>query len=175
MPQHRSNMDSQPLSRAVRKEDALLGSFISAAHAVLLTVLDSLCEPYQDDTHHLLMDSHSLEESSTSTLALFRYLKRPDKEAQGHNKHTELGTLTLLLTKQRGLQVLVTRTRRVVQRRATFGMCYNQRWRLAAISLGAQVHVGGSSSSPGGRECDTRQILDCIFPPAKRQDQARGQ
>jgi isopenicillin N synthase-like dioxygenase len=100
-------MDSQPLSCAMGEEDALLGNFISAAHAVLLKVLNSLCELLQDDTHHLLMESHCLEESSTSTLALFRYLRGPDKEAQGHNKHTDLGTLTFLLTKQRGLQVLL--------------------------------------------------------------------
>lgn len=53
------------------------------------------------------MDGHSLKESSTSTLALFRYLRGLDNEAQGHNKHTDLSTLTFLLTKQHGLQVLL--------------------------------------------------------------------
>jgi isopenicillin N synthase-like dioxygenase len=102
-----SNMTGPPLSTVVQERHKLFESFYSAAHTTLLTILGSLSEPHEQDFHRLLMESHKPEERSSSTLALLRYPRRPNATAQGHNKHTDVGTLTLLLTKQRGLQVLL--------------------------------------------------------------------
>lgn len=50
---------------------------------------------------------HRPEVESRTTLSLFRYPKQVSlDEGIGHNKHTDLGTLTLLLSEQWGLQVL---------------------------------------------------------------------
>ena len=102
-------MASPPLSRMVQERHQLFESFISAAHEALLTILGSLFEyrEEEDSSHRLLMESHKPEHRSSSTLALLRYPRSPNAAAQGHNKHTDVGTLTFLLTKQRGLQVLL--------------------------------------------------------------------
>ena len=52
---------------------------------------------------------HRVGEDSRTTLVLFRYPKQAANEAEagcGHNKHTDIGTLTLLFSEQLGLQVL---------------------------------------------------------------------
>ena len=109
IPRDESNMASPPLSRMVQERHQLFESFISAAHEALLTILGSLFEyrEEEDSSHRLLMESHKPEHRSSSTLALLRYPRNPQAAAQGHNKHTDVGTLTFLLTKQRGLQVLL--------------------------------------------------------------------
>jgi hypothetical protein len=107
VPRDESNMNGRPLSETVQGRHALLERFIAAAHTTLLTILTSLFEPHEEESRHLLMGSHKLEKRSTSTLSLLRYPRDPKSTAQGHNKHTDVGTLTFLLTKQPGLQVLL--------------------------------------------------------------------
>lgn len=52
-------------------------------------------------------DFHRFDQPSLSTLAMFRYPKQePDSQGSGHNKHTDLGSLTFLLSEQWGLQIL---------------------------------------------------------------------
>ena len=54
-----------------------------------------------------LASHHREGHHSLSTMAMFRYPRQEAGEkGLGHNKHTDLGTLTFLLSRQWGLQVL---------------------------------------------------------------------
>jgi len=48
---------------------------------------------------------HRNDKPSNTTLVLLHYPKQGLQEGMGHNKHTDIGTLTLLFTEQWGLQL----------------------------------------------------------------------
>ena len=86
---------------------ALLTSFMDGAHAALLTICDRLSEALGLPEECRFARFHREDQPSLSTLAMFRYPKQsPDVRGSGHNKHTDLGSLTFLLSEQWGLQVL---------------------------------------------------------------------
>lgn len=86
---------------------SLFLSFSEKAHQILIIILRSLDVNLHLDDQSRLEHLHREGKSSLTTLTMFRYPKQESVEVgSGHNKHTDLGSLTFLLCEQWGLQVL---------------------------------------------------------------------
>lgn len=97
---------------------------------------------------------------SLSTLGLLRYPKHDEATAPtsvGHNKHTDVGSLTFLLAGQWGLQFLSPETKR---------------WEFLEPRPGhAIINVGDSLRFPSGGELAS--VVHRVVPLKKRQDEDR--
>ncbi|KAF2715979.1 putative 2OG-Fe(II) oxygenase family oxidoreductase [Polychaeton citri CBS 116435] len=101
--QHRS----RELAPALQENIELLSTFIGCAHMLTIVILERLTAALGCSIP--LASYHDSSRESTSTLAMFRYPQQTAQQAQngiGHNKHTDIGTLTFLACQQWGLQVL---------------------------------------------------------------------
>jgi hypothetical protein len=94
-----------------KTHNELFRGFISSVDLALREILCVLSDRCERKTGLRFEDAHREHKVSRSTLALFRYPKQQDTDmGSGHNKHTDLGTLTFLLCQQFGLQVLCPAT-----------------------------------------------------------------
>lgn len=102
---------SLTLPGTVREKLDLFDSFISGSHFITMTILSCLSNIlYLKDTSRF-EHSHRDNIPSNTTMVLLRYPKQTINGANvGHNKHTDIGTLTLLFSEQWGLQVLSPET-----------------------------------------------------------------
>ncbi|EFX01677.1 2og-Fe oxygenase family protein [Grosmannia clavigera kw1407] len=83
-------------------------SFIAGSNIITKTILSCLSTALGLTGAARLEYSHRNEHKSNSSLAMFRYIPgslTTSKEI-GHQKHTDIGSLTLLFSEQWGLQVL---------------------------------------------------------------------
>lgn len=72
-----------------------------------MTILRNLDICLNRDESSKLVNFHHEDKESLTTLSMFRYPKQETLDlGVGHNKHTDIGTLTFLLCQQWGLQVL---------------------------------------------------------------------
>jgi len=86
---------------------ALLCQFSSDLDGIITHVLSAFSVAFDREEPLRFEDYHDPDQASRTTLSVFRYPAQTSiDEGVGHNKHTDLGTLTLLLTEQWGLQVL---------------------------------------------------------------------
>jgi isopenicillin N synthase-like dioxygenase len=97
---------SPNLPAAVQQNIELFDRFISLSHYLLKTLLSSLSDALNIDEAHRFENSHRDEQPTNTTLVLLRYPKNSDTRNIGHNKHTDIGSLTLLFSNQWGLQVM---------------------------------------------------------------------
>lgn len=82
--------------------------FCGTAHDVCNTMLRQLDHYLDFDERCRLVNFHGDNTESLTTLSMFRYPKQDSiDKGVGHNKHTDIGTLTFLLCEQWGLQVLL--------------------------------------------------------------------
>ncbi|CAG8218167.1 unnamed protein product [Penicillium salamii] len=108
----KSQIDSlSGLTQSVEQDIALFQRFIENSHNATMTILGRLSSLFPNIMP--FEAAHDASEKSKSTLAMFRYPRQEpnasltaDVASAGHNKHTDLGTLTFLLTREWGLQVL---------------------------------------------------------------------
>lgn len=151
--------NSPAVASIVKTQRALFEAYISSAHAVVSTVLRELSVALDDQ--YPLEEAHSDDRPSRSTLSVFRYPKQDEGVeliGSGHNKHTDLGTLTLLLCRQWGLQVLTE----------------DKGWQFVAPRPGcAVVNVGDSLRFLSGLRL--RSVVHRVVPRnvAHRQDEDR--
>jgi isopenicillin N synthase-like dioxygenase len=97
----------QMRSKFGSQNQALMTRLMNAAHDALLTICESLSDALGHPPGRRFSDYHRDDQPSLSTLAMFCYPKQqPSSNGSGHNKHTDLGSLTFLLSEQWGLQVL---------------------------------------------------------------------
>ncbi|KAF4537770.1 putative 2OG-Fe(II) oxygenase family oxidoreductase [Lasiodiplodia theobromae] len=81
--------------------------FQTFCHETCMEILDCMSSALGMDGDASLTLKHRAGRPTLSTLSLFLYPKQEGpSELVGHNKHTDLGTLTFLLCEQWGLQVL---------------------------------------------------------------------
>lgn len=108
----RDEMDANSplLPSAVKEQPRLFDDFISKAHLVTMTILQALSNALQVDPSNRFEQHHRDEVDSNTTLVLLRYPKEISSSSIGHNQHTDIGSLTLLFSKQRGLQILSPKT-----------------------------------------------------------------
>lgn len=96
-------------SGLARSRSELFFRFISSAREVTILLLGLLSDELGLRGASRLESYHTRGES-LSTMAMFKYPKHDatssSRSGVGHNPHTDLGTFTLLLARQWGLQVL---------------------------------------------------------------------
>ncbi|KAL4748050.1 hypothetical protein BDW72DRAFT_205979 [Aspergillus terricola var. indicus] len=100
---------SDNLAPALKEHYQLLDLFISSAHGLTMLILRCLTKVLGEKLPAPLESFHDPSRPTTSTLSMFHYPSQTEEEAAkgvGHNKHTDIGTLTFLLCQQWGLQVL---------------------------------------------------------------------
>lgn len=99
------------LPAMVQERSALFDRFISSSQHVTQTILSCLSDVLRLDASLRLGTFHRDNESTRTALVLLSYPPNQGKEDEGigHNKHTDIGSLTLLFSEQWGLQVLSPR------------------------------------------------------------------
>lgn len=82
--------------------------FIAGSNIITKTMLSCLSTALGLSGEARFENIHRNEHKSNSALAMFRYLPGDMKTSKeiGHQKHTDIGSLTLLFSEQWGLQVL---------------------------------------------------------------------
>ncbi|KAJ5752418.1 hypothetical protein N7520_009335 [Penicillium odoratum] len=101
------------LTTSISSQSDLFFSFIQSAHAITMLILKQLSLQLGLSGSSSFEFYHVDSKPSFSTLGLLRYPKHEDDVPQtsvGHNKHTDVGSLTFLLTQQWGLQFLSPQT-----------------------------------------------------------------
>ncbi|CEJ61151.1 Putative VrtI [Penicillium brasilianum] len=100
--------DSDALAPAIRANKELFQRFCNMTHRVFMVVLQELDRQLGlGGERASFKDFHREDAESLTTLSMFRYPKQETLDlGVGHNKHTDIGTLTFLLCDQWGLQVL---------------------------------------------------------------------
>lgn len=101
---------SSLLPSAVKTQMRLVDDFISKSHLVTMTIMASLSNALHADSSDRFEQHHRDEAESNTTLVLLRYPKDVSASNVGHNAHTDIGSLTLLFSKQPGLQILSPET-----------------------------------------------------------------
>lgn len=127
-------------------------NFQLAEHYILKTLLGCLSTAIGLKGSKRFESSHEDHVPSKSTLLFIHHPVTdavPGKEKLGHYSHTDLGSLTLLFTKQPGLQVLSPDT---------------NEWQLVASKQGyAVVNVGDTLRFESGRRF--RSSVHRVLPP----------
>jgi len=102
---------SANLPSGVKTQIELFDSFMSLSHHITHTLLRCLSDGLGLSGSRRLEQSHRDGEETNTTLVLLHYPPTPDAEQNiGHNKHTDIGSITLLFSEQWGLQVLTPET-----------------------------------------------------------------
>lgn len=99
------------LPSVVQDNIEVFESFISLSQYVTQTLLSCLSDALKLDDGLRLERSHRDDEPTNTILVLLHYPKNTDPTKVGHNKHTDIGSLTLLFTEQWGLQVMMPETK----------------------------------------------------------------
>ncbi|KAF2122492.1 hypothetical protein BDV96DRAFT_626406 [Lophiotrema nucula] len=96
------------LSTSVQTHSTLFFDFMREAHGVLMLILTRLSNKMGLDDSSSFETYHAEPGLSQTNMALLRYPEMDSLNCShvGHNKHTDLGSLTLLLCQQWGLQIL---------------------------------------------------------------------
>lgn len=89
-----------------------LSNFIAGSNVITKTMLSCLSSALGLTGEARLECSHRNERKSNTSLAMFRYMPGNSATSReiGHQKHTDIGSLTLLFSEQWGLQVLPPRS-----------------------------------------------------------------
>jgi isopenicillin N synthase-like dioxygenase len=100
--------DGRDLPSSIRERQDLFVRFSDMAHQVVMSILQELDRQLGfGGDRASFQDFHREDAESLTTLSMFRYPKQKTLDlGVGHNKHTDIGTLTFLLCDQWGLQVL---------------------------------------------------------------------
>ncbi|KAL5341214.1 Clavaminate synthase-like protein [Aspergillus crustosus] len=107
---------STDLTTPIRSHSPTFFSFIEHAHTITITILSRLSTQLGLTGPSRFETYHADPGPSLSTLGLLRYPKHDPTTTTpthvGHNKHTDVGTLTFLLAGQWGLQFFSPATKR---------------------------------------------------------------
>ncbi|PTB42732.1 hypothetical protein M441DRAFT_166247 [Trichoderma asperellum CBS 433.97] len=151
---------STDLTTSVRSESDLFFAFIKNAHTITLMILSRLSSQLGLTGSSRFESYHTDPGPSFSTLGLLRYPKHDEAASPtnvGHNKHTDVGSLTFLLARQWGLQFLSPET---------------QRWELVEPRPGhAIINVGDSLRFPSGGKLAS--VVHRVVPLKERQEEDR--
>ncbi|KAF8974165.1 2OG-Fe-II oxygenase family oxidoreductase [Flammula alnicola] len=96
---------SDLLPESVKERSELFESFIGLSHFVNKTLLTTLSDALYLKGSARFEAHHRDDKPSNTTLVLLHYPKQDVDEGMGHNKHTDIGSVTLLFTEQWGLQL----------------------------------------------------------------------
>lgn len=151
---------STDLTTSIRSRSELFFAFIRNAHAITLMILSRLSSQLGLTGSSRFESYHADPGPSFSTLGLLRYPKHDEATAStnvGHNKHTDVGSLTFLLAGQWGLQFLSPET---------------QLWELVEPRPGhAIINVGDSLHFPSGGKLAS--VVHRVIPLKDKQEEDR--
>jgi isopenicillin N synthase-like dioxygenase len=106
-------VEKSPNLPGIIKENAeLFDSYISISQHITQTMLSCLSSGLKLQDTSCLEHKHRSCEPSNTTLVLLSYPPNMDDHNIGHNKHTDIGSLTLLFSNQWGLQVVTPEGKR---------------------------------------------------------------
>ncbi len=94
------------LPASIHKDPQLSDDFISRTHIVNMTIMSALSNALNVDKNDRFKQHHREGVETNTSLGFLRYPKGVSSTNVGHNKHTDIGSLTLLFSKQRGLQLV---------------------------------------------------------------------
>lgn len=94
-----------------RENEAVFSKFMSLSNHSLVTILSCLSDAIDSRNVDRFENSHHDDKPSKTILTMHRYPKEIGPNNFGHNIHTDIGSLTLVLTEQWGLQVLIPETK----------------------------------------------------------------
>lgn len=98
---------SPNLPRIIRKDIPVFEEFIAGSNIITKTMLACLSNALSLNGADRFEASHRNDHKSNTTLAMFRYIPTNlSEKCVGHQKHTDIGSLTLLFSEQWGLQVM---------------------------------------------------------------------
>ncbi|KAJ6021298.1 hypothetical protein N7540_006802 [Penicillium herquei] len=148
------------LTTSISSQSNLFFSFIQSAHAITLLILKQLSLQLGLSGSSSFESYHADPGPSFSTLGLLRYPKHDNKSFQtsvSHNKHSDVGSLTFLLTQQWGLQFLSHHT---------------NKWELLEPRSGhAIINVGDSLRFQA--QGKLASVVHHVIPLQRRQDEDR--
>ncbi|KAL2017249.1 hypothetical protein VTK56DRAFT_2361 [Thermocarpiscus australiensis] len=144
------------LTTSVRDHTNLIFHFMNEVHGILIMMLERISDELGLEGSSRLEAYHAEPGPSLTNLGLLRYPKHEGDftgGSVGHNKHTDIGSLTFLLCKQWGLQILSpdTGTWEFVQPRDHH----------------AVVNVGDSLRFPSGGQLAS--VVHRVIPPQGKQ------
>ncbi|KAI0434086.1 Clavaminate synthase-like protein [Xylaria sp. FL1042] len=96
-----------PLPPVFESEIGSLAEFQKNCHEICNVILSSLSIAGHFDYDQRLQDSHKIEDPSTTSLAMLKYLpgEALSTDQIGHMAHTDVGSLTLVFTTSPGLEI----------------------------------------------------------------------
>ena len=98
---------SPVLPSILENEIPTFEAFIASSNIITKTMLSCLSNALSLKGSDRFEASHRNDHKSNTTLAMFRYIPTTLSEnCVGHQKHTDIGSLTLLFSEQWGLQVM---------------------------------------------------------------------
>ena len=146
------------LPPAGQKNITLFDSFISVSHSVVLKPLEYLSTGMGLTGPDRFENRHRPDIPSRTTVVLFRYPKQVKQGGGiGHNMHTDIGTLTLLLCETYGLQVLSPET--------------NEREFITPKADHTVINVGDSLRFLSGHQLSS--CVHRVIPVTDRQEEDR--
>jgi isopenicillin N synthase-like dioxygenase len=98
------------LPPVISRHMELFKRFNNSCREVTIQLLKVMCDILKFENGSRIENSHRNGYASSSCLNLIRYERDDSQVYHGQNKHTDNGTLTLLLTEQWGLQILSKET-----------------------------------------------------------------
>ncbi|EIW65088.1 2OG-Fe-II oxygenase family oxidoreductase [Trametes versicolor FP-101664 SS1] len=96
---------SPKLPEDVKKQEQLFDTFISLSQLITQTLLERLSDALGLAGPARLEQFHRDGEDTNTTLVMLHYPPSDSDDTIGHNKHTDIGSITLLFSEQWGLQV----------------------------------------------------------------------
>jgi isopenicillin N synthase-like dioxygenase len=103
--------ESAAIPPPFRENEAVFSNFISLSNHVFVTILSHLSDAIDSPNVGKLENSRHSNKPKKTVLTMHRYPKEIGPNNLGHTTHTDIGSLTLVLTEQWGLQVLMPETK----------------------------------------------------------------
>ncbi|KAH7371054.1 hypothetical protein BKA66DRAFT_536042 [Pyrenochaeta sp. MPI-SDFR-AT-0127] len=147
------------LTTPLKDHTEFIFDFIEQAHGCTMMMLEKLSDEMGRKGDDRFEVFHSDAKPSLSNLAVLMYPKHNEAEPDkvGHNKHTDIGSLTFLLPKQWGLQILSTQT---------------GQWEFVTPRPGhAVINVGDSLHFPSERKLVS--VVHRVIPLHEKQEEDR--
>nr|QIW91875.1 OXY3 [Phialomyces arenicola] len=114
---------TEDLPSVVTANLPLFGRFTKQVHNSLMTILSCLSDAVLPHSNERFEASHRKGSTTRTNLTVLKYPKQESAELGiGHNRHTDIGTLTFLTSDQRGLQILTPDGWRYVEPRPGFAV-----------------------------------------------------
>ncbi|KAJ7590077.1 2OG-Fe-II oxygenase family oxidoreductase [Mycena floridula] len=98
--------DSLKTATIIKQNSELFTNFIQRSQHVTMTLLSCLSDALGLEGPARFENSHREGEPTNTTLVMLKYPKNSNSNNLGHNKHTDIGSITFLFSSEWGLQLV---------------------------------------------------------------------